>query len=86
MKNLIDNKLTPEDFERVLHEEKALSLIGNKINTDRISRQLATYSLFKTAITPIELKRYYLNCGIHSVPYFDSRINSYGSYCFECNR
>jgi len=78
----IKNRLRFEQYKTCLFKGKSKRHEFSSIRS--VKHNLATIRQKKLALTCFDSKRYYFNCGIHSVPYGSKHVRKYGSTCPIC--
>ena len=74
-------KLKHQDFVEVLQNNQQLYVSYQQIMSKK--HLVKTMALTKKALSATDVKRFYLNCGIHSKPYGSNEIQEDGT-CPRC--
>ncbi len=82
LRNCVKNDLTFAMYKEALFEQKTFK--SRFYNIALKDNEVFTTQITKTSLNCLCTKRYWLNCGIHSVPYNSIETYMYEGECWRC--
>ncbi len=82
LRSCVKNDLTFDMYKEALFESRTFK--SRFYNIGMRNNELFTRQIVKSSLSALCTKRYWLECGYHSVPFNSAEINKYGDKCWRC--